>query len=165
MSPSSTRDLSKRRYVYRLDAAGRWSYGRNPVSDPELARQFFRDIYEEGDAYKLECEGEVCTVRVDDAPSFVEEVALRAAGDILEEVTLVLASGVREELEPASLRTAPDGALVCTDSRGLRTKFRRGPHLTLARYIRETSDGRYVLALRNREYEIPLRSDEADPPA
>ena len=159
MSPSSTKDLSKRRYVYRLDAAGRWSYGRNPVDDPELARQFFRDIYKEGDAYRLECEGEICTVRVDDAPSFVEEVTLRAAGDALDEVVLTLASGARESLDPATLTTAADGALICTDSRGLRTKFRRGPHLALARYIRETSDGRYVLALREREYEIALRSD------
>lgn len=165
LSSAKARDLSRRRYVYRLDGAGHWSYGRNRVDDPELARQFFRDIYRSGESYKLDCEGETCLVQVDDAPSFVEEIVLGESGDALEEATLVLASGARESLDASTLATAADGALICTDSRGLRAKFKRGPHLALARYIHETSDGRYILALRDREFEIAHTSAEADPPA
>lgn len=151
-----SRATKNRSYLYRLDSAGRWSYARNPVDDPELARQFFRDIYvgEDGQ-YKLDCEGEICRVKVADAPSFVDEVELQTGPEGLRAVTLVLASGVREPLDPASLSVSGvDGALVCTDSRGLRTKFRRKPHLALAHYIHEAGDGRYVLALRGEDYEV-----------
>ena len=155
------RDLSRRRYVYKLDAAGQWSYGRNRVDDPELARQFFRDIYLEGGSYKLECEGEICDVRVAGTPSFVDEVALETREGRLEAVTLTLASGAREALDPASLETAGDGALVCTDSRGLKSKFRRRPHLELAKFIRESGDGRYLIEVKGTAFEVRAAKDGA----
>lgn len=143
----------KRVYLYHLDENGNWRYGRNPFEDPELARQFFRDIQEGADgSYFVDCEGERCLVRVADAPSFVEAIEV----DILEspgQIMLYLASGVREPLQPETLFTGASGALYCEDSRGLRTKFLKKAHLDLAKRIQE-KDGEYILFLGGRGYRI-----------
>ncbi|MEW6778107.1 MAG: hypothetical protein AB1405_17555 [Bdellovibrionota bacterium] len=150
----AARDLSKRVYVYRLDAEGRWSYGRNPMDDPALARQFFADIQKSAQgSYFVDCEGERCQVRVEDAPSFVDEIEIERGRAGLKAVKLLLASGKKERLDPSTLETGRAGALYCTDSRGLRARFRRKPHLELAALVEERG-GRYFLKVGGKEYEV-----------
>ncbi len=130
------------------------------MTDPALVRQFYSTITKMGDGeYVVACEGELCRIRVEDAPSFVEDVELRERPPgRLAAVTLRLASGASEPLDPATLETGRGGALYCTDSRGLRSRFQRRPHLALSRYIEERG-GRYLLPLAGREYKVRIEPD------
>ncbi len=130
------KDHKKRLYVYRLDAAGKWHYGRNPVTDPELARSFFRWLEQAPDgSWSFECEGERCRAVVEDAPQFVETVRAVAPDGLLAAVELMLASGLSEPLDPSTLVSAPNGALYCRLRSGQTAKFLKGPQLELSRWV------------------------------
>lgn len=155
---AKVRDTSRRMYVYKLDEEGNWFWGKNPMDDPELVELFSRDIRFDADSghYIVICDGEVCRIRVKDAPSFVDEVELVENPDgSLREIWVTLLWGHREKLNPATLSAARNGALYCIDSRGLRTKFRKKPHLKLGKRVREEG-GRFVLRVDQKDYEVRL---------
>ncbi len=134
------KDTSGRLYVYRLDSRGQWHYGRNPVTDPALARDFFSWLYREPDgSWWLECEGEKCKVTVEDAPQFVESIRFHPdpadpAGK-LAGIDLTVGTGRSEPLDPGTLRSGKNGALYCRLRSGMEAKFHRAPQLELARWV------------------------------
>ncbi|MCW5828540.1 MAG: DUF1285 domain-containing protein [Deltaproteobacteria bacterium] len=152
-----SRDLSKRVYTYRLDGNGRWHYGKNPVTDPDLARDFFAGLQQEPDgSWSFLCEGERCRAVVEDVPQFVErlEAVTSPDGGALEAVGLVLGSGTSEMLDPGTLRSGTGGALYCTLKSGQSARFHRLPQLELARWVSEEADGAAVLRIAGRSFPV-----------
>ncbi len=144
----------KRRYVYRLDSQGRWYFGRNQVTDPELEQSFFRWLrQDEAGGWFMKCEGEYCSVMVEDAPQFVTSIRceVEPGRRQLAQVILHLSSGNEESLNPQTLRPGRSGALYCTLSDGMMAKFHREPQLELGRWV----DDDLGLTIAGKRWEIP----------
>jgi len=141
MDPGQFLQGRSRETEIRRDASGRWFNGEDPIDHPNLARSF------DGWVARAE-DGRFCLsnsinwayVEIEGPAYFVKDVELGAEG-----IDLRLSGGIRERLDPASLRQGPEGALWCAVREG-RCPARFDNHAVskLSEWIGEDDDGVYL---------------------
>ena len=129
---------------------GEWYYGDQAIIHPGVLAAFYPALHcdAQGRHYLL-LDGDSCPVAVCDA-AFVA-VALR--GDARRGFELILNSGQRFKLDPASLSLGPNRAFYTRNPQGLKVRFSRAAHALLAQAIIETDAG-YALEIEGRLYGI-----------
>lgn len=129
-----------RETAIRRDAQGRWWVGDEPIDHPNVAKSFDGWIERAPDGrFCLANDINWAFVTIEGPPYFVRAIEL--AGD---DVTLVLSGGLRERLDPSTLRLGPDDGLYC-DVRGGRVPARFDDHAThqLASRLDADDEGPY----------------------
>jgi len=141
MDPAQFLQGRSRETEIRRDARGRWFNGQDPIDHPNLARSFdgWVDRAEDG-RFCLRNAINWAYVEIEGPAYFVKDVEPRAEG-----IGLVLSGGVREQLDPASLRQGPEGALWCAVREG-RCPARFDNHAMgkLSDWIGEDEEGVYL---------------------
>lgn len=129
---------------------GKWYYGDQTIIHPSVLAAFYSALHcdAQGRHYLL-LDGDSCPVAVCDAPF----VAISCRGDAQRGFELILNSGQRFKLDPASLSLGPNGAFYTRNPQGLKVRFSRAAHALLAQEIIETDAG-YALKIEGRLYEI-----------
>jgi hypothetical protein len=142
MDPAELLEGRTRETQIRRDARGRWFNGPDLIDHPNLARSFdsWVDRAEDG-RFCLSNSINWAYVEIEGPAYFVKDVDPAADG-----IGLVLSGGLRERLDPASLRQGPEGALWCAVREG-RCPARFDNHAVskMSDSIREDEDGVYVL--------------------
>jgi hypothetical protein len=142
MDPAEFLQGRTRETEIRRDARGRWFNGPDPIDHPNLSRSFdsWVDRAEDG-RFCLSNSINWAYVEIEGPAYFVKDVAPTDAG-----VGLLLSGGAEEQLDPASLRQGPEGALWCAVREG-RCPARFDNHAVskMSEWIREDDDGVYLL--------------------
>jgi len=142
MDPAQFLQGRTRETEIRRDARGRWFDGQDPIEHPNLTRSFdsWVDRAEDG-RFCLSNSINWAYVEIEGPAYFVKDVEMAADG-----VSLLLSGDLREQLDPASLRQGPEGALWCVVREG-RCPARFDNHAVskMSDSIREDEDGVYVL--------------------
>ncbi len=140
--------------VFRKD--GRWYAGDEPVTHERLARFFTRYLRRkpDGNGYEIWVDERFhADVEVEDTPYVVTALVPGSDGQL----QVQLNDDSVEPLDPASLRVAPDGAVVCSVKEGReRARFLRAAQADLAPYLEE-HDERWCLHVGGGHY--PIRHD------
>ena len=130
-----------RETTIRRDAAGRWFHDEVELEHPSLVRAFdsWVDVAEDG-RYCLRNAINWAYVAIEGPPFFVRAAVPRGG-----QVWLTLSGELEEPLDPATLRTGPDGALYC-DVRGgrLPARFDRHAAFGLEPLLGEDAEGVYL---------------------
>jgi hypothetical protein len=150
MDPAQFIQGRTRETEIRRDASGRWFNGQDLIEHPNLTRSFdgWVDRAEDG-RFCLSNAINWAYVEIEGPAYLVKDVepTLEGAGLVLGPVFgLVLSGGLRERLDPASLRQGPEGALWCAVREG-RCPARFDNHAVskMSEWILEDDDGVYVL--------------------
>src|SRR5262245_14114738 len=150
-----------REYRYRVDREGRVFHDGSEIVDPAVLRFFLRAMRRtpEG-AWLVVCQGEHNWFDVDDTPFVVQRVHLETQAGARRAVSLELAGGVPEPLDPTTLASEGDGLGCRIWSGSLSARFGRvalqqvapfldddgaGPALTVSgvrHLVRGAPDGR-----------------------
>ena len=142
MDPTQFLQGRTRETEIRRDARGRWFDGQDPIEHPNLTRSFdsWVDRAEDG-RFCLSNSINWAYVEIEGPAYFVKDVEMAADG-----VSLLLSGDLREQLDPASLRQGPEGALWCVVREG-RCPARFDNHAVskMSDSIGEDEDGVYVL--------------------
>jgi len=142
MDPAQFLQGRTRETEIRRDARGRWFDGQDPIEHPNLTRSFdsWVDRAEDG-RFCLSNSINWAYVEIEGPAYFVKDVEMAADG-----VSLLLSGDLREQLDPASLRQGPEGALWCVVREG-RCPARFDNHAVskMSDSIGEDEDGVYVL--------------------
>jgi hypothetical protein len=141
MDPAQFLQGRSRETEIRRDARGRWFHGHDPISHPNLTRSFdsWVDRAEDG-RFCLSNSINWAYVEIEGPAYFVKDVEPAPEG-----IELILSGGLREQLDPASLRQGPEGALWCAVRQG-RCPARFDNHAVskMSDHIGEDEDGVYV---------------------
>jgi len=142
MDPAQFLQGRTRETEIRRDAGGRWFNGPGPIDHPNLTRSFdgWVDRAEDG-RFCLSNSINWAYVEIEGPAYFVKDVVPSAEG-----IGLLLSGDLREQLDPASLRQGPEGALWCAVREG-RCPARFDNHAVgkMSDWIHEDEDGVYVL--------------------
>ena len=160
MDPAQFLQGRTRETEIRRDAGGRWFNGPGPIDHPNLTRSFdgWVDRAEDG-RFCLSNSINWAYVEIEGPAYFVKDVVPSAEG-----IGLLLSGDLREQLDPASLRQGPEGALWCAVREG-RCPARFDNHAVgkMSDWIREDEEGVYVLIggekVRPPEIDDPLSLD------
>lgn len=139
----------------RFGRDGQWYADGERIDNPRIARLFSRCVRRRPDGgFMLEMGEERAPLEVEDTPFVVREVD----GDPEQGFWIVLNDDTREPLDPATLRIAPDNALVCRAKGGaFEARFLRPAYYQLARWAVTTPAGDFVLRAAGREHAIGPR--------
>jgi uncharacterized protein len=141
MDPAQFLQGRSRETEIRRDARGRWFNGEDRIDHPNLARSFdgWVDRAEDG-RFCLSNAINWAYVEIEGPAYFVKDVEPGVEG-----VRLVLSGDVREQLDPASLRQGPEGALWCTVREGrCPARFDNHALSKMSEWIGEDEDGVYL---------------------
>ena len=143
--------LARRESTIVLDREGRFLHDGTPIEHPGIVRAFRRWLGRgEGGRFVLRAsEREWCFLRVEDAATWVEEVAIEG-----EQLVAGLWDGTREPVDPASLGVDAEGVLRCT-VRDLPARFSRHAQLSLGARLETGEGGAFWLAVGGRRVRIP----------
>ena len=135
--------LARRESSIVLDREGRFLHDGTVIEHPGIVRAFRRWVARgEGGRFVLRAnEREWCFLRVEDAATFVEDVAVEG-----ERLVAGLWDGTRETVDPATLAVDREGVLRCT-VRDLPAKFSRHAQLALGGRLEPAAGGAFVLVL------------------
>lgn len=161
MDPMAMLHGRSRETNLRRDALGRWFDGEVPITHALLTQAFdtWIDRAEDG-RFCLKNDVNWAYVTIEGAPIFVRSIMIRGAV-----VTLRLSDGREEELVPATLREAQDGALYCQVRQGrLPARFDAHAATQLSPLAFEDEIGPYLLFgdahVRPKTVDDPLASPE-----
>ena len=135
---------------------GRFSHEGQPIRNRRLREHFGRSV-----RYVPAESKYVVTLRHFRGEVEVEEAAFFVRDVELEDGTIALSDGSRENLELTSLRASPiDGALLCTVKQdlvaeGLPARFRHSAQAELFDAVEEDEEGRLALRLRGSLTPLP----------
>lgn len=144
-----------RETTIRRDRAGRWFHDDIELEHASLVRAFdsWVDVAEDG-RYCLRNSINWAYVAIDGPPFFVR-AAWRQGGSI----RLRLSGDLEEDLDPATLRVGPDGALYCDVRSGrLPARFDRHAAFGLESLLGEDGQGVY-LEIGGRRFRPPRVED------
>lgn len=121
----------------RLHRDGRWTHEGLDFENRRIIELFQRSIGRtDGGTWVLEIGQFTYPIEVDDAPYFVEQIAL----DVVP-ARLAISDQTEETLDPASLRYAPEGRLYCrVKSNAFDARFKRPAYYDIAEQIEEAGD-------------------------
>jgi hypothetical protein len=159
MDPSSFLTGMTRETPIRRDDQGRWFHEGELLEHPNLVRAFDRwiDRAEDG-RYCLKNDINWAYFTLEGPPFFVRSV--RFDGPTL---WLSLSDDRTEQLDPATLRQGPDGALYCNVRGSMPARFDRHAMQQLEPVLQQDDKGVY-LALGQDRVRPPVASDPlADP--
>jgi hypothetical protein len=159
MDPASFLEGRSRETKIRRDSQGRWFLEDDPLEHPNLVRAFDRwiDRAEDG-RYCLKNDINWAYFTLEGPPFFVRSVRLE--GD---KITMSLSDDSTEQLDPATLRQASDGALYCNVRGSMAARFDRHAMQQLEPILQQDDKGVY-LALGQARVRPPVASDPlADP--
>jgi Protein of unknown function (DUF1285) len=102
-------EIPMREYRYRVDREGRIFHDGSEIVDPAVLRFFLRAMRRTpAGAWLVVCQGEHNWFDVDDTPFVVQRVHLEIRAGALQAVSLELAGGLREPLDPTTLEAESD---------------------------------------------------------
>jgi hypothetical protein len=146
-------------YHYLIDDVGNWYCEGQPVTDRDVFSMLSRSLHKtEAGGYVIRCQGEEHPVEVLDAPLFVHCVHLETnPSEALNRVTIELADGRREPLNPETLVSPDNRSLYCLATpHRLKAKLGKLAYYELTRHLQwdeSTEDfyfvigaGRFVVA-------------------
>lgn len=140
----------------RLLASGDWTHEGLAFENPRIIDLFNRSIGRTaGGTWVLEIGQFTYPIEVDDAAYFVERIAFDTHA-----VMLALSDGSHEQLDPTTLRYAPEGRLYCDIKSGAaNARFKRGAYYAVAEYIEEQAGGGWLFRFDGTGYPIAQQHD------
>jgi len=141
MDPSDfLQGRSRETSIYR-DAQGRWFQDGEALEHENLVRSFEGWIERAEDGrYCLKNDINWAYFTLEGAPYFVRRARVDA-----DHVLMELSGGLREVLDPRTLRQGPDGALYCTVRGDLAARFDRHVLTQLEDHVGEDEQGPFLL--------------------
>ena len=152
MADEAALELLRSRSGLSIDGEGRFLHRGEPITHARTLEVLWRSLGP-GPAgrWTVTIGREQGYVEVDGTPWVVRAVDLRGDG-----VTLRLADGAEEPLDPRTLSVAPDGVLRCRVRGGQRARFSRGAHIALGFALEEAPAGTgWVLTVGGRRWPVP----------
>ncbi len=144
--------------IIRLTRDGEWLADEEPITHERTLQAFQSHLFPtaDGNGWEIRIGRETKRIEIEDTAFFVRMIE----GDPQTGFTLHLTDGVRQKLDPQTLRYSP-GRLVCTISwnrQGGATgqaeaKFLRAPYHELLAHAAEVGD-KYVLTVEGVRYEL-----------
>lgn len=148
-----------REYTYRVDLDGVIWHDDSPTDVPQLYAAFFRTLEstEDGRLFAV-CQGETCWLEPADTvfvvDSIREEPAHADPETGPERVTLLLAGGVEDPLDPATLYVGAENVLYAKARNGeIPVRFSRKAYYQLGRYVTEV-DGSFGIRVDGTFYRL-----------
>ena len=135
----------------RLNERGKWTHEGLDFENQRIIDLFSRSVDRtDGGTWVLEVGRFTYPITVEDVGFFVERVDRSTSPP-----TLKLSDGTREPLDASTLDYQPGGRLYCTIKDGdFRARFKRTAYFQLAELMEETDDGRVVVRIDGKTFDL-----------
>jgi uncharacterized protein len=139
-------ELLRSRSGLSIDEEGRFLHRGEPITHARTLEVLWRSLEPApGGRWLVRVGRESGYVSVAETPYVVRGLAQRGPPDAVP--VLFLSDGSEEALDPATLRTGPDGVLRCTLRRGAPARFGRAAQVALGMRLDEDPPGSGAFAL------------------
>jgi hypothetical protein len=147
-----------REYTYQVDLDGTLWHDGTAIADATFYGLVHRSLKHTDDGrLQARCQGEICWIEAADTPFVVESIETTGSDQdpgAPKGVELTLTGGVREPLDPKTVRVGADNVMYARVRRGdFSARLSRKAYYQLAEHVEAEGDG-FVLVLSTGRYPI-----------